>query len=39
MKLSGQEYVDEYARRAKPRLAKARRPEPVAAGRESADDD
>ena len=39
MKLSGQEYVDEYARRAKPRLAKARRPEPVGAGRESADDE
>jgi len=39
MKLSGQEYVDEYARRPKPRLAKPLRHEPVPAAREAEDDE
>ena len=39
MKLSGQEYVDEYAQRAKGRLTHPLRHETVPAVHETADDD
>ena len=38
MKLSGQEYVDEYARRPKARLPKPLRHEPVPAGHDGDED-